>query len=391
MRITIITGPWLPVPALKGGSVPRMWDGLAEQFAAAGHEVIVVARRYPGQPLNELRKGVTYRRMGGASQSRSVYLDIVKDFLYAMTVLPRLSKTDILVTNDFWLPILAGRFRPNNGLIVVSANRFPKGQYRFYNRVARVIAASKAIEKAICQQTPGIAKRVRCIPNPFDTGIFVVPATGRADQSEKTILYVGRIHPEKGVDVLIRSFERVRIRHRSVRLRIVGPIAAAEGGGGEAYLARLRQLANGLPVELCKPEFDVSRLANIYREADLFCYPSMAEKGEALPVAPLEAMSTGLPVVVSNLECFLDVVKDGKTGLQFDHRASDPAITLADKLDEALSAWPRMLAIGAAAQQSVQRFGFRQVAKEFLSDFQTLVAAEAKAAEKLSVSRSETN
>ena len=210
-----------------------MWDGLAEQFAAAGHEVIVVARRYPGQPLNELRKGVTYRRMGGASQSRSIYLDIVKDFLYAMTVLPRLPKTDILVTNDFWLPILAGRLRPNRGLIVVSANRFPKGQYRFYDRAARVIAASMAIEEAICQQTPGIAESVRCIPNPFDTGIFVVPATGRADQSEKTILYVGRIHPEKGVDVLIRSFERVRIRHRSVRLRIVGPIAAAEGGGGE--------------------------------------------------------------------------------------------------------------------------------------------------------------
>ena len=391
MRITIITGPWLPVPALKGGSVPRMWDGLSEQFAVAGHEVIVVARRYPGQPLNELRKGVTYKRIGGASQSRSVYLDLVKDFLYAMTVLPRLRRTDILVINDFWLPVLAGRLRPNGGLIVVSANRFPKGQYRFYDRVARVIAASKAIEKAICEQTPKIAERVRCIPNPFDTCTFVAPATGRADRSEKTILYVGRMHPEKGVDVLIRAFERTRIRHRSVRLRIVGPIAAAEGGGGEAYLDKLRQLANGLPVELCKPEFDVVRLANIYRDADLFCYPSTAEKGEALPVAPLEAMSTGLPVVVSNLECFFDFVEDNKTGFQFDHRSSDPVITLAGKLDEALSNWPRMLVIGAAAQQSVQRFGFGPVAKQFLTDFETLAAAGAEAANKLSVSRSQRN
>src|SRR4029077_9446044 len=111
MRITIITGPWLPVPALKGGSVSRMWDGLSEQFAAGGHEVIVVGRRYPGQPLKESHKGVIYTRIGGASQGRSVYLDLVKDFFYAMTVLPRLPKTDILVTNDFWLPILAGRLR----------------------------------------------------------------------------------------------------------------------------------------------------------------------------------------------------------------------------------------------------------------------------------------
>jgi glycosyltransferase involved in cell wall biosynthesis len=376
MRITIITGPWLPVPALKGGSVPRMWDGLSEQFAAAGHEVIVVARRYPGQPLNESRKSVTYKRIGGASQGRSVYLDLVKDFFYAMAVLPRFPRTDILVTNDFWLPILAGWFRPNSGLIVVSANRFPKGQYRFYNRVARVIAASKVIEKAVCEQAPAIAGRVRCIPNPFDTGVFALPAAGRVDQRKKTILYVGRIHPEKGLDVLIRAFKTLWIRHRSIRLRIVGPIAATEGGGGDAYLARLRQLANGLPVELCKPEFDVLRLANIYRDADLFCYPSMAEKGEALGVAPLEAMSTGLPVVVSNLECFFDFVEDNKTGLQFDHRASDPAKTLASKLDEALSNWPRMLAIGEAAQQSVQRFGFRQVAKQFLTDFETLLAAD---------------
>ena len=140
------------------------------------------------------------------------------------------------------------------------------------------------------------------------------------------------------------------------------------------YLAKLRQVANGLPVELCKPEFDVLRLASIYREADLFCYPSMAEKGEALGVAPLEAMSTGLPVVISNLECFSDFVEDGKTGLQFDHRASDPAKTLATTLDEALSNWPRMLAIGEAAQQSVQRFGFPQIAKQFLTDFETLLA-----------------
>jgi len=376
MRITVITGPWLPVPALKGGSVPRMWDGLSEQFAVAGHEVIVLARRYPGQPSSELRSGVTYRRIGGASQSRSLYLDLAKDFLYAITVLPRFPRTDILVTNDFWLPILASQLRPNSGLIVVSANRFPKGQYRFYNRVGRVIAASRAIEKAICQQAPEMAERVRCIPNPFDTGVFLAPATGRGDRKKGTILYVGRIHPEKGLDILIRAFKRVHIRHRFLRLRIVGPIAVAEGGAGEAYLARLRQLANGLPVEFCKPEFDVRRLANIYREADLFCYPSLAEKGEALPVAPLEAMSTGLPAVVSNLECFLDIVEDGKTGMQFDHRVSDPAIALTDKLDEALSAWPRMLAIGAAAQQSVQRFGFRPVAEQFLTEFETLIADE---------------
>jgi glycosyltransferase involved in cell wall biosynthesis len=99
-------------------------------------------------------------------------------------------------------------------------------------------------------------------------------------------------------------------------------------------------------------------------------------------------MSTGLPVIVSNLDCFFDFVEDGKTGLRFDHRAADPVIALADKLDEALSNWPRTLSIGAAARQSVHRFGFRPIAKQFLMDFETLLAAD-RASDKLSVSRSE--
>jgi len=41
-----------------------------------------------------------------------------------------------------------------------------------------------------------------------------------------------------------------------------------------------------------------------------------------------------------------------------------------------LSNWPRMLAIGEAAQKSVQRFGFRRVAEHFLTEFETLLAAD---------------
>jgi glycosyltransferase involved in cell wall biosynthesis len=181
------------------------------------------------------------------------------------------------------------------------------------------------------------------------------------------------------VDILIRGFGQIYQQHPCVRLQLVGPTAVDEGGGGKEYLSNLRGLAGSLPVTFCEPEFDVSRLAEIYRNADLFCYPSVAEKGEALPVAPIEAMSTGLPVIVSNLECFLDFVEDGKTGLRFDHRAANPVTTLADKLDEALSDWPRMLAIGKAARQSVQRFGIRQVAEQFLRDFESLLAAEYRA------------
>jgi hypothetical protein len=132
MRITIVTGPWLPVPALQGGSVPRMWHGLAEEFAARGNEVVLLPRTFSGQPARESRNGVRYERRGGFAQGRSVYLNLTKDLIYAADVTRCLPAADILVINDFWLPVLAGWFRHPAGLIVISANRFPKGQYGLY-------------------------------------------------------------------------------------------------------------------------------------------------------------------------------------------------------------------------------------------------------------------
>jgi glycosyltransferase involved in cell wall biosynthesis len=374
MRITIVTGPWLPVPALQGGSVPRMWHGLAEEFAARGHEVLVMARSFRAQSVSEIQNGVRYERSGGFAQSRFVWLDLIKDFFYAARVLRHLPAADILIINDFWLPFLAGQFRRKIGRLVVSANRFPKHQYGLYHSVDRVIAASRAIENAILQQTPGMMGKVRCIPNPLDTKMFVPPASGRQGRTRKQILYTGRIHPEKGVHVLVAGFAAIAKKYPEVSLRIVGPSDTNQGGGGGGYLGQLRRLAGASPVTFSPPEFDVSELALIYQEADLFCYPSLAEKGEALPVAPLEAMSAGLPIMVSALECFDDFVRDGENALRFNHRSGDPASAFSTKLDVALRNWNETLKLGTLARNSAQRYAISQVANEFLADFERLLS-----------------
>lgn len=374
MKITIVTGPWLPVPPVQGGSVPRMWQGLAEEFAARRHDVLVMPRRYPGQPEVETCHGVHYKRYGGFDQGHNIYFDLAKDFVYAADLARHLPAADILVVNDFWLPVLAGLLR-HAGMMVVSANRFPKRQFALYRRVPRIIAASRAIERAIIAQTPAIASRVRHIPNPLDVHTFVPPKGAREGRKIKTILYVGRLHPEKGVHVLVAAFARIHAKHPDAALRIVGPSRADQGGGGGRYLQELRGLAAESPVKFSEPEFHPAALAKIYQDADLFCYPTIAERGEALPVAPLEAMSTGLPVIVSRLDCFDDYVVEGETGLSFDHWQRDAVGSLAAKIDEALIHWPRSLAMGRRARDVAQRFGLRQVADEFVADFATLLSS----------------
>ncbi|MBF2097693.1 MAG: glycosyltransferase family 4 protein [Gloeomargaritaceae cyanobacterium C42_A2020_066] len=371
MHIAILTGPLLPVPAVQGGAVPRLWQGLAEVFVQRGHPVTLYCRSYPGQPAQETLKGVTYRRWGGFSQSRAVTRDLALDLIYSTGLMPQIHPADIVILNNFWLPALLPRLRPNIGRIVVNANRYPKGQYRFYGRVDRVAAASQAIAAAIVEQAPNLAGRVQVFANPLDTTVFSPPSAGRPPRDTKTLLYVGRLHPEKGVHRLLEAFQILSPRHPDLKLQIVGPSAEAQGGGGEQYLAQLKQLAAGRPVAFLPPVFDIHALAKIYQAADLFCYPSLAERGEAMPVAPLEAMATGLVPVVPNFACFADYIHPNQTGLVFDNQRSTPA--LVEVLDQALGNWPHTLSMGQQAYVKAQTFSYAAIAEQYLAVFTALL------------------
>ncbi len=374
MKITIATGPWLPVPALQGGAIPRLWQGLAEEFARRGNDVCILARSFPGQPDQEAINGVRFLRFGGYQQSLSIKKDLAKDFIYAVRAVGRLPKADILVTNAFWLPVLAAFFRRDAGKIVVNANRFPKGQFRLYSGAARIAAASTAIRDAITEQTPSMSARTKVFPNPIDTNLLKPPQLGRGLSEQKTLLFVGRLHPEKGAHLLVEVFGRLAARHTDWRLRLVGPIAENQGGGGAEYQKRLLDLANRLPVEFTGPVFDPAQLAAVYSNADLFCYPSLAEKGEALPVAPLEAMATGLAPIVSDLTCFQDYVCDGESGFYFNHRAADPISELTSRLEKAMNDWQGTLTVGENAALAASQFSYEKVADAYLADFQCLIS-----------------
>jgi glycosyltransferase involved in cell wall biosynthesis len=53
---------------------------------------------------------------------------------------------------------------------------------------------------------------------------------------------------------------------------------------------------------------------NYFKKASIFVYPTIAENGEAMPIAPLEAMAMGCVPVVPNFNCFSDYIKDKYNG-----------------------------------------------------------------------------
>jgi glycosyltransferase involved in cell wall biosynthesis len=372
MKITIVLGAFLPVPPIMGGAIEKVWFALAPEFARRGHDVVVVSRAMPQFPRDEIINGVRHLRVGGFNTPRSLLWLKFLDLIYSRRALSILPEADLVVTNTFWLPILLRN--ATRGLVYVHVGRYPKGQMGFYRSAARLQAPTHAVARAISEEAPNLADKTKAIPYPAPPS--TVESVPRSIQErEKIILYVGRVHPEKGVHLLVDAFAGGTIS-ANWQLMIVGPTEEKFGGGGDAYDVDLRGRAGNANVIFPGPVFDRARLDDIFRGARLFVYPSLAERGESFGLAALEAMTHGCAVLVSNLGCFQDFIRDNETGFVFDHRAANPAPALRDKIDSLVGDETLLARVAEAGYRESANYSLENVASQFLSDFESVIHAE---------------
>ncbi len=121
----------------------------------------------------------------------------------------------------------------------------------------------------------------------------------------------GTLDKRKGQDVLVRAAKMVCDSDDDAEFLIVGPKSA--GDKSNAYAQSLLDLTGSLGLRECVhflgARSDVSRLL---QAVDVVVQPSWIEAG---PIVPLEAMSTGIPVVVTDAGANPEEVVDGVTGL----------------------------------------------------------------------------
>jgi len=367
MRITIVQGAFLPVPPLLGGAVEKVWFNLGKEFVRNGHEVTHISRAFKSLPTKETIDGVRHLRVSGFPSPATTPRRMLMDFWYALRVKTRLPAADILVTNTFWLPALPQR--RSRGRTYVHVARYPKGQLKLY-RNAILQTVSEPIRQAILTELPQAGDRVRVIPYPLSEH-YLRPEVGQADQ---TILYTGRVHPEKGVHLLVKAFAHLSpIDRLGWKLQIVGPSEVAYGGGGAAYLAELRAAAASVSgsgsVEFVGRVFDEVRLIEHYKNASIFVYPSLAERGETFGLSVLEAMAAGCAPLVSNLACFRDFVRPNVNGQLFDHRTANPSDALATVLASMIHDRESTQRIRQSAWLTAREYTLPKIANQFLTDF----------------------
>jgi glycosyltransferase involved in cell wall biosynthesis len=144
----------------------------------------------------------------------------------------------------------------------------------------------------------GLKTPVCVIPNGIDLPQrqgYIAPWAEQVPAGKKVLLYLGRLHPKKGLVNLLRAWRQVSVdtkRHSDWVLALVG----WDQGGHEIELQRLSvKLGIDQSVLFLGPQFDIAKQA-CYENADAFILPSFSE---GLPMTVLEAWAYGLPVLMT--------------------------------------------------------------------------------------------
>lgn len=368
MRINVVIGAFLSLPPAPAGAIEKVWAQLAASFVASGHEVTALCPAWGDLPADEDRDGIHYIRSTSFTRSASIWKDLANDYRYSRAMRRLIPPSDVTVCNSFWMPILLRKQKQRFGLIDLHLQRFPKRQMFLYGGIDRISTVSDAIADAVRTQTPSVGHLLDIIPNPVDLEVYHPPSES-ADRTPLEVFFHGRIHPEKGLNVLIEATRLARDRGIEFDVAITGPHELDKGGGGDDYLRELQALAQGLPVRFEAPIFDQHKLADRLRRCDIHCYPSLAFHGEASPVAPVEAMACGAVPVVSDLPQFSGYARHMETALVFEREGSGAPQRLAETLTKLVNDDGLRARLRSAALLQAQDLAVDLIATRHLEDW----------------------
>lgn len=218
------------------------------------------------------------------------------------------------------------------------------------------IANSEAVAESLVGTLPAACGRVMVIPNAVDRAVFF-PRRDEVARAPR-VGALGRLSPEKGIDVLVRAASLVAGAIPEVEVLVAGDGPSS----GE-----LHALAAGSPVRFLGPLAPGAAVADYLRSLDVFVLPS---RREGRPNALLEAQACAVPVVATDIPAVREVAGPGARLVP----AGDP-LALAEAVRTALT--DRTLRQAASAGAGAVPT-FREIALLHLEAFRAAVASRVR-------------
>jgi len=229
-------------------------------------------------------------------------------------------------------PKVVGRFKRVLRWITLAISR------HYYNKCDFIMVPSEDIEKVLIYS--GIKPQKKIIPLGVNQTEFK-PAKDKKRAKKKVKLnpnyihigFAGRLGWEKDLKTLYKAFAMLKRKFPIIKLLIVG--------SGIDLNKMFKSMDDVIHIEATHKVYDY------YRAMDIFVMPSIAETSS---LATMEAMSCGLPVVVTNIGCMQFYINDSKNGYLF--QPKDPHM-LARKLAKLIEKPQLRKAVGMVARKTI--------------------------------------
>lgn len=208
--------------------------------------------------------------------------------------------------------------------------------------VSRIIAVSKSDEKIFSKFS-----NVTHIPVGISFGKF---ASLRKKEEENTLLFVGRISKNKRIDNLIRTVSFLKKQVPGIKLLIVG-------GDWEGIKNELEGMVSRLGLRdnvVFAGRVDEKELLNYYSRSQLFV---TASEFESFGITVLEAMASGMPVVLNDISVFREFVKNNENGFIVDYSKPE---TAANKIASLLG--KNLTQVKHRAQETAENYDWKRIA-----------------------------
>ncbi len=381
MRVGIFSESYPPLINGVSTSVQTLMARLDD----AGHEVYVFTSRYPN--YKDERPGV-FRY---PSFNALVEPDYVLPIPFSASISHKIATLGLDIVHSqspFLLGGVAARAARSLGIPHVSTNHTLYTEYahylplptvsatrallvarmrRFYGGCDHLIAPSE-VTRHLLTDTYGITTPTTVIPTAIPEPPYVL-ARPEATRKEfglppdaRVLLYVGRLAPEKNLDLLLRAFAQIASRTTDTYL-----ILAGSGKSRSRLEARARVLGIHRRVRFAG-FLGRTKLDPLYQTADVFLFPS---KTETQGLAVGEALAAGLPCVVVDAGGAPESVRDGVDGFLV---PDDPA-AMADRAFELLTTPIKHRQMADAAKAGALARTPEAVGGRVLAVYEELIAA----------------
>ncbi|MEA4903132.1 CotS family spore coat protein [Desulfitobacterium sp.] len=381
LNVLMICTEKLPVPPVRGGAIQTYIEGISGMLGTH-HHLTILGTSDPSLPPEEDRNNIHYVRINGERVFE----------IYAKQVIGFLKDRNYDLIHVFNRPRLIPLIRkiaPYSHLILsmhndmFSPNKIKKQDAQIaIQEVDRIITISDYIGKTICALYPEAVSKVHTIysgvnldklipwkQSQFSTFIRQKIRHEHELVTKTVILFVGRLTPKKGIDLLLHALNNLHQSNPNIALVIVGGTWYSENTLTD-YVAYVRTLAERAPFPVITTGYvPAEEIHQWFWAADIFVCPSQWQ--EPLARVHYEAMSAGLPFVTTarggNPEVIMEknglVVKHPEDAVEF---AETLRILFEDvKLQEKMGQTGRRLA--------EERFSWHRVADEVLGIWKEVI------------------